>query len=71
MAKPTKTMLLYGRISIFERLKANPASINKVFLQDNISLPNTEKLIKENNIPFERLKSHDLKKLKPAKDLQG
>ncbi|NQU95906.1 MAG: 23S rRNA (guanosine(2251)-2'-O)-methyltransferase RlmB [Candidatus Omnitrophica bacterium] len=71
MAKPIKTMLLYGRISVFERLEANPASIKKVFLQDNISLPNTEKLIRENNIPFERLKSHDLKKLKPAKDLQG
>ena len=71
MTKPTKTMLLYGRISVFERLKANPASIKKIFLQDNISLPNTERLIKENNIPLERLKSHELKKLKPAKDLQG
>ncbi len=71
MAKSGKTMLLYGRISVFERLKANPASIKKVLLQDNITLPNIENLIEKNSIPLERLPSHQLKRIKPAKDLQG
>ena len=71
MIKLQKTMLLYGRVSVFERLKADPASIKKVFLQDNISLPKTEGLIKENNISLERLPSRELQKMKLARDLQG
>ncbi len=71
MAKSEKTMLLYGRISVFERLKSNPASIKKIFLQDNITLPNMERLIKERNILLERQPSRQLQKIKPAKDLQG
>jgi len=71
MAKTQKTMHLYGRISVLERLKADPKSINKVLLQENISLPEMEKLIKTNNIPLERLPLRQLQKLKPAKDLQG
>ncbi|MCK4462762.1 MAG: hypothetical protein KAU58_00450, partial [Candidatus Omnitrophica bacterium] len=71
MAKSAKSMLLYGRISVFERLKTNPASIKKILLQDNISLPHIEKLIQENSIPLERLPSRQLRRIKPAKDLQG
>ena len=71
MAKLKKTMLLYGRVSVFERLKANPVSIKKILLQDNIPLPDIERLANANSIPLERLPSHQLKRLKPAKDLQG
>lgn len=71
MAKPSKNMLLYGRISVLERLKSDPASIKKVLLQDNVSLPDMERLIKVNNISLERLHSRQLQNIKPAKDLQG
>lgn len=71
MAKPKKSMLLYGRVSVFERLKANPASIKKILLQENIPLADIEGLAKANGIALERLPSHQLKRLKPAKDLQG
>ena len=64
-------MLLYGRNSVLERLKANPASINKVILQDNFDSPDIEKLIRTNNISVEHLPSRKLARVKPAKDLQG
>lgn len=64
-------MLLYGRNSVFERLKANPTSIKRVILQDNFDSPHIEKLIRTNNIPVERLSSRKLARIKPAKDLQG
>lgn len=71
MSKAKKTMLLYGRVSVFERLKANPSSIKKILLQENIPLPDIEGPAKANGIPLERLPSHQLKRLKPVKDLQG
>ncbi len=64
-------MLLYGRNSVLERLKANPVSINKVILQDNFDSPHMEKLIRTNNISVEHLPSRKLARIKPAKDLQG
>ena len=42
-----------------------------MFLQDNFTEHNIEKLIRENNIPVERLSSKELTKIKHAKDLQG
>jgi len=65
------TMVLYGRNSVFERLKANPKSIRKVFLEENFQVPYIEELIKKNNIPVERLSAKDLVRVKPTKDLQG
>lgn len=64
-------MLLYGKNSVLERLKANPASVKKVFLQDNANIPETEKLIRANKIPLEHVPSGKLSVIKPAKDLQG
>ena len=71
MSASQKTMLLHGRVSVLERLKASPASIKKVSMQDNITLPEIEGLIKANNISLERLSSRELQRMKPAKDLQG
>ena len=65
------SMVLYGKNSVLERLKTNPKSIGKVFLQDNFTAPNIEKLIKANNISTEHLSSRALSRIKPAKDLQG
>jgi len=63
--------MLYGRNSIFERLKTNPRSIKKIFLQDNFNVPHIEKLIKENSVPSERLPRQRLERIKHTKDLQG
>ena len=64
-------MLLYGRISVLERLRVQPESIRKILLQDNVSLPKIEKLIATHNIPLERMASGKLSRKKSSKDLQG
>lgn len=69
MAK--NSMLLYGKNSVLERLKVNPHSIQKVFLQYNFDNHQIEKLLKNNRLPVEHLKAQKLERLKPAKDLQG
>lgn len=70
--KPGKnTMLLYGRNSVLERLKANPRSIKKIFLQDNFDVPQIQSLIREKGIPVKSMPSRNLAGIKPARDLQG
>jgi 23S rRNA (guanosine2251-2'-O)-methyltransferase len=64
-------VFLYGRNSIFERLKKNPRTIKKIFLQDSFDVSHIEKLIHKNNIPVERLNPKGLARIKHAKDLQG
>jgi len=65
-------MVLYGRNSVFERLKKNPASIKRIFLQDNFKAPNSiEKLITANNIAVEYLSFRGLSRIKQADSLQG
>lgn len=71
MAKNKNSTMLYGRNSVFERLKTNPQTIKKIFLQDNFNVPHIEKLIKEKSIPLERLPHQGLERIKHAKDLQG
>ena len=64
-------MALYGRNSVFERLKTNPLSIKKIFLQEDIEVPHIEKLIRKNKIPLGRVTSKELSRIRHAKDLQG
>ena len=64
-------MLLYGKNSISERLKAKPQSIRKIFLQENFKAPHIEKLIKKEKISTEFLPQTHLANMKRAKDLQG
>lgn len=64
-------MLLYGKNSVFERLKANPASIRKILLEDRFHYPPIEKLIQQKNIPVERLSSQQLLRIKHTDNLQG
>jgi 23S rRNA (guanosine2251-2'-O)-methyltransferase len=65
------TMFLYGRNSVLERLKANPQSIRKIFLEENFMEPQIQNLISAFNISVERLSDKELAKIKPTKDLQG
>jgi len=71
VANNKNLMVLYGRNSVFERLKANPASIKKIFLQDSFNIRQIEKLIKANKIPIEYLSPQGLTRIKHSKDLQG
>ena len=69
MAK--KTMRLYGRNSVIERLRSAPASVRKVFLQDSCRIPLLEQLMQQHGISGERVSASSLAKKMPAKDLQG
>ncbi len=64
-------MVLYGKNSVYERLKVRPESIRKIFLQDNFNMVQIEKSIKTNGIAVERLSSRELGKIKHADNLQG
>ncbi|MBU4149131.1 MAG: 23S rRNA (guanosine(2251)-2'-O)-methyltransferase RlmB [Candidatus Omnitrophica bacterium] len=65
------SMLLYGKNSVFERLKARPETISKIFLRDNFEDKEILRLIQNKKIPVETLTTKELDNVKPGKDLQG
>jgi len=62
---------LYGKNSIYERIKARPETVRKVYLREGLSLPAMEKAIAQKRIPCEKLPAASLEKMRPQKDLQG
>jgi len=64
-------MYLYGKNSILERLKANPKSIRKIFLQHNFNAPHITDLIDSKKIPVEHMTEKGLTRVKRADRLQG
>jgi len=64
-------MYLYGKNSVLERLKADPASIRQIFIQDNFKSPDLMQLIKAMNIPVKTVSEKDLLRMKRADRLQG
>lgn len=65
-------MFLYGRNSVFERLRINPKSIKKIYFEDGFIDPQAENLISANNIPLQRLPAEKLYKIIKRNDsLQG
>lgn len=64
-------MYLYGKNSVWERLKADPDSISKIYLQDNFDAPYIVKLINAASIPVTRVNEKELIKIKRADRLQG
>ncbi len=64
-------MFLYGKNSVFERLKVNPQSIKKIFLEENFSAPHIEELIKSKKIIVKRVSKRELSRIKHADSLQG
>jgi 23S rRNA (guanosine2251-2'-O)-methyltransferase len=64
-------MLLYGKNSVLERLRADPGSIRQVLMSEKFHEAETEDLIEKHGIPAERLATEELAKKQPAKDLQG
>jgi len=66
-----KSMFLYGKNSVLERLKVNPQGIKRIFIQENFEAPEIMKVIKSANIPFKRVTEKELLKIKRAERLQG
>lgn len=64
-------MYLYGKNSILERLKVNPKSIHRVFLQANFDAPHVVKAVKTANIPTKKVTERELTRIKRADRLQG
>ncbi len=69
MAK--NSMYLYGKNSVLERLKANPGSIKRIFLQDNFNAPHLVNAIKSTDIPVKHVSEKELTRIKRADRLQG
>ncbi|MBN2097484.1 MAG: 23S rRNA (guanosine(2251)-2'-O)-methyltransferase RlmB [Candidatus Omnitrophica bacterium] len=72
MPKHKKEVIkLYGRNSVAQRLKENPGSVRRIFLQENLHLPQIEQLIKEHHVVVERVSLRELTRIKHSQDLQG
>lgn len=69
MAK--NSMYLYGKNSVLERLKADPGSIRKVYVQDNFKAPHIIEMIKSSKIPIVKVDEKELLRIKRADRLQG
>ncbi len=66
-----KTMYLYGKNSVYERLRANPKSIHRVFVQDNFDVPKIIELVKSRDIELKTVSERELLRIKYADRLQG
>lgn len=64
-------MFLYGRNSVIERLKADPKSVKKIFIQDDLDCQPIVDAINKNAIPFKRLPRGELINIKQGDNLQG
>ena len=64
-------MHLYGKNSVMERLKADPGSIRKVYVQDNFKAPHIIEMIKSTKTPFVKVEEKELLRIKRADRLQG
>jgi len=64
-------MYLYGKHSVYERLRYNPASIRQIFLDKDFREPQLEALIAQSRIPAQRLAKKALFNIKRSDSLQG
>ena len=66
-----KEHILYGRNSVGERLRKNPATISKIIIADNFHSKEISQLIKKHRIRFQILPVSHFNKFKPQANLQG
>jgi len=64
-------MYLYGKNSVYDRIKAAPKTIKKVFLENNFDSPEILGEIKSRRIPVEYVSERTLTNIKRADRLQG
>jgi 23S rRNA (guanosine2251-2'-O)-methyltransferase len=66
-----ESSVLYGKNSVYERLRSNPKSIKKVFLETNFDFAPLEALLKTHKIITERVGVRQLLKIKSLEHHQG
>jgi len=64
-------MYLYGKNSVSERLRKNPKSIRKIFLENNFHDGRLLSAVRSSGVPSERVSEKTLLKIKRADRLQG
>ncbi len=64
-------MYLYGKNSSLERIRNNPKSIRKIFLDNNFDDFNILKEIKNKKLPVQYISDKKIQKIKPNSNLQG
>ncbi|MBU2102962.1 MAG: 23S rRNA (guanosine(2251)-2'-O)-methyltransferase RlmB [Candidatus Omnitrophota bacterium] len=64
-------MQLYGKNSVFERLKTNYASIRKIIVLDTFRAPHIEKLISAHHISAQRLREREFSRMRTSEHSQG
>ena len=64
-------MFLYGKHSVFERIKSRPQTIQKIFVQDSFDFTPIIKAVQSSGIPLERMHKKELLRIKRADNLQG
>ena len=69
--KHQKRSFLYGKNSILERLRVNPKSIKRFYLQDNFNVGSILNLVTKHKIPTQKVREKELYRIKRADRLQG
>lgn len=64
-------MYLYGKNSVLERLRYNPSSIKRIYLQDNFRSKDILDAINNEKIPVSRVSEKELLRIKNADRVQG
>jgi len=64
-------MFLYGKNSVEERLKSNPASVKRVYVETTFHDPHLLSLINNKKIHIKRVNERELLRIKRADRLQG
>jgi 23S rRNA (guanosine2251-2'-O)-methyltransferase len=64
-------MYLYGKNSVYERLKARPESIRKIFIQNGFNGSHIMSLIEQKSIPYTTVDEKYLNRLIRADRIQG
>ena len=62
---------LYGKNSVLERLRHNPATIQELFISENFDHPEAIELIRKNRITCRKLGVKEFSKMRFALDAQG
>jgi 23S rRNA (guanosine2251-2'-O)-methyltransferase len=65
------SIYLYGKNSVLERVRCNPSSIRKVYIQDNFNSKGITAAIDAEGIPIEQVTEKELLRIKRADRLQG
>ena len=65
--RENNAMLLFGRNSVLERLKANPKTVKNILVQEGFDDTVIMDIIRSHKIPFKHVSEKELLKLKELK----